>query len=69
MALSRCCRGRRPPPSACLGLLDATGLYDQVRDNIDRLQQSRAVATRHDNRGYVVLATATAAALTIWLRT
>lgn len=28
-----------------------------------------AVATRYDKRGYVYLGTATAAALTIWLRT
>ncbi|WP_327360111.1 hypothetical protein [Streptomyces sp. NBC_01296] len=31
--------------------------------------QHRAVATRYDKRRYVYLGTATAAALTIWLRT
>ncbi|MEU9553700.1 IS5 family transposase [Streptomyces werraensis] len=35
---------------------------------INRLKQSRAVATRHDRRGYVFLGTATTAALLIWLR-
>ncbi|MFF5767243.1 IS5 family transposase [Streptomyces tanashiensis] len=36
---------------------------------INRLKQHRSVATRHDERGYVYLGTATVAALTIWLRT
>ncbi|MYZ36452.1 transposase [Streptomyces sp. SID4917] len=36
---------------------------------VNRLEQPRAVATRYDKRGYVYLGTATAAALTIWLRT
>lgn len=35
----------------------------------NRLKQHRAVATRYDKRRYVHLRTATAAALTIWLRT
>lgn len=35
----------------------------------NRLKQHRAVATRYDKRGYVCLGTATAAALTVWLRT
>lgn len=33
------------------------------------LKESRAVATRHDKRGYVFLRTATAASVASWLRT
>ncbi|MFG2127038.1 IS5 family transposase [Streptomyces sp. NPDC048751] len=40
-----------------------------VERAINRLKQSRAVATRYDKRGFVFLGTATAAALVIWLRT
>ncbi|MGW7668330.1 IS5 family transposase [Streptomyces sp. NPDC054775] len=40
-----------------------------VERAINRLKQSRAVATRYDKRGYVYLGTVTAAALVIWLRT
>lgn len=40
-----------------------------VERTINRLKQSRAVATRYDKRGYVYLGTTTAAALVIWLRT
>ncbi|AQA09187.1 IS5 family transposase [Streptomyces malaysiensis subsp. malaysiensis] len=40
-----------------------------VERAINRLKQSRAVATRYDKRGYVFLGTATTAALIIWLRT
>jgi transposase len=43
-----------------------------VERAINRLKQSRAVATRHDERDYVFLVflgTATVAALTTWLRT
>lgn len=36
---------------------------------VNKLKQSRAVATRYDKRGYVYLGTVTAAALVIWLRT
>ncbi|MER6678329.1 immunity 53 family protein [Streptomyces sp. NPDC000983] len=36
---------------------------------INKLTHARALATRHDKRGYVYRGTATAAALTIWLRT
>ncbi|WP_399462024.1 IS5 family transposase [Streptomyces sp. sk2.1] len=40
-----------------------------VERAINRLKNARAVATRHDKRGYVYLGTATAAAPAIWLRT
>lgn len=54
-------RGGRPPR------------FDEDRYTVEwainRLKQSRAVATRYDKRSYVYLGTATAAALTIWLRT
>ncbi|MFJ8650693.1 IS5 family transposase [Streptomyces sp. NPDC093546] len=40
-----------------------------VERAINRLKQSRAIATRYDKRGYVFLGTATAASLVIWLRT
>lgn len=40
-----------------------------VERAINKLKQSRAVATRYDKRGYVFLGTATTAALVIWLRT
>ncbi|MER5711478.1 hypothetical protein [Streptomyces sp. NPDC002122] len=36
---------------------------------INRPKQSRAVATRDDERGYVFLGAATAASVAIWLRT
>jgi transposase len=39
-----------------------------VERAINRQKQHRAVATRYDKRGYVYLGTATAAALTVWLR-
>lgn len=35
---------------------------------INKLKQSRAVATRYDKRSYVFLGTVTAATLVIWLR-
>jgi transposase len=40
-----------------------------VERAINRLKQHRAIDTRYDKRSYVYLGTATAAALTIWLRT
>ncbi|MFB7678516.1 IS5 family transposase [Kitasatospora purpeofusca] len=39
-----------------------------VERTINRLKNSRAVATRYDKRGYVFLGTVTAAALVLWLR-
>lgn len=39
-----------------------------VERAINRLKQSRAVATRYDKRGYVFLGTVTVASLAIWLR-
>ncbi|GAA2351778.1 hypothetical protein SVIO_002350 [Streptomyces violaceusniger] len=35
---------------------------------VNRLKQSRAIATRYGKRGYVFLGTATAASAAIWLR-
>lgn len=40
-----------------------------VERAINRPKQHRAVATRYDKRGYVYVGTASAAALTVWLRT
>lgn len=40
-----------------------------VERAINRVKQSRAIATRYDKRGYVFLGTATVAAIVIWLRT
>ncbi|GAA2767595.1 IS5 family transposase [Streptomyces paradoxus] len=40
-----------------------------VERAINRLKQSRAIATRYDKRGYVFLGIVTAAAVVIWLRT
>ncbi|MBJ6625007.1 IS5 family transposase [Streptomyces sp. I4(2020)] len=42
--------------------------HSTVERAINRLKQSRAVATRCDKRGYISLGTATTAALLIWLR-
>ncbi|MFI5704638.1 IS5 family transposase [Streptomyces xanthochromogenes] len=40
-----------------------------VERAINRLKNSRALATRYDKRGYVFLGTVTAAAIVVWLRT
>lgn len=58
-------RGGRPPGFA----EDRYKKRDTVERAVNRLKQPRAVATRYDKRGYVFLGTATAAAVTIRLRT
>ncbi|WP_425540939.1 IS5 family transposase [Streptomyces coeruleorubidus] len=58
-------RGGRPPGFD----EDRYKKRNTVERAINRLKQSRSVATRYDKRGYVFLGTATAAAVAIWLRT
>ncbi|MEU8918752.1 IS5 family transposase [Streptomyces nigrescens] len=58
-------RGGRPPSFS----EERHKKHNTVERAINRLKQHGAVATRYDKRRYVCLGTATAAALTIWLRT
>lgn len=58
-------RSRRPPGFD----KDRYKKRNTVERAVNRLKNSRAVATRYDKRGYVFLGTVTAAALVIWLRT
>jgi len=59
-----------PLPGCSVGLLGSARYKDRntVERAIGKLKRFRAVATRHDKRGYVYLGTGTAAALLIWLR-
>ncbi|MEU3123268.1 transposase, partial [Streptomyces albidoflavus] len=41
---------------------------NEVERTINRLKNSRAVATRYDKRAYVFHGTVTAAAIRLWLR-
>lgn len=41
---------------------------NEVERTINRLKNSRAVATRHDKRAHVFHGTVTAAAVRLWLR-
>ncbi|GHB78646.1 IS5 family transposase [Streptomyces viridiviolaceus] len=58
-------RGGRPPGFN----EDQYKKRNTVERAINKLKNSRAVATRYDKRGYAYLGTVTAAALVIWLRT
>lgn len=62
--LRRGSRGGRPPG------FDTERYKERnvVERAINKLKQSRAVATRYDKRGYMFLGTVTVAALIIWLR-
>ncbi|MFC8294782.1 hypothetical protein ACFUJ0_11440 [Streptomyces sp. NPDC057242] len=58
-------RGGQPPGSD----EDRYKKRNTVERTINRLKQSRTVATRYNKHGYVFLGTATVAADAIWLRT
>ncbi|MGP4012526.1 IS5 family transposase [Streptomyces sp. 4N124] len=58
-------RGGRPPGFD----EDRYKKRNTIERAINRVKQSRAVATRYDKRGYVFLGTATVAAIIVWLRT
>ncbi|RVU20870.1 hypothetical protein EOT10_26350 [Streptomyces antnestii] len=58
-------RGGRPPGFD----EDRYKKRNTVERAINRMKQSRAIATRYDKRGYVFLGTATVAAIVIWRRT
>ncbi|WP_172629641.1 transposase, partial [Streptomyces sp. NL15-2K] len=62
--LRRGSRGGRPPGFD----EDRYKKRNTVERAINKLKQSRAVATRHDKRSYVFLGTVTVAAAIIWLR-
>lgn len=64
---ARLCKGSRDGRPPGFGE-DRYKKRNTVERAIDRLKQSRAVATRYDKRGYVYIGTASAAAFTIWLR-
>ncbi|WP_434095429.1 IS5 family transposase [Streptomyces goshikiensis] len=57
-------RGGRPPGFD----EDRYKKHNTVERAINKLKNSRAVATRYDKRGYAFLGTITVAALAIWLR-
>ncbi|MGW1529287.1 transposase [Streptomyces sp. NPDC001588] len=57
-------RGGRPPGFE----EDRYKKRNTVERAINKLKQSRAVATRYDKRGYVFLGTVTVATAIIWLR-
>lgn len=62
--LRRGSRGGRPPGFD----EDRYKKRNTVERAINKLKQSRAVATRYDKRSYVFLGTVTVAAAIIWLR-
>ncbi|GAP48281.1 transposase [Streptomyces azureus] len=65
---ARLCKGSRGGRSPGFDE-DGYKKRNTVERAINRLELSRAVVTRYDERGFVFLGTAMAAALAIWLRT